>query len=152
DGAKADEPDPDGINHYPGLALYGLMLSQRHIPAAWKTEVVRKALDYYLPWWRAHKNLTLVSCQTAAYTEAYLLTRQKVFAEAVHEMNDWLCELQYVQLDRNHPLWIGGFMGFTDGKQAAIAPDAGSGCFAESLADACRVAHQAGDLPRYKRY
>jgi hypothetical protein len=152
EGSKAADPDPDGINYYPGPALYGLMLSQRHKPAGWKTEVVRKALDYYLSCWRAHKSLALVPYQTAAYTEAYLLTKNKVFAEAVNEMNDWLCDLQYVQLDHNHPLWVGGFMGFTDGKPAAVAPEAGSGAFAESLAEACRVAHQSGDLPRYKRY
>jgi hypothetical protein len=152
DGSRAGEPDPDGMIYYPGPALYGLMLSQRHKPAAWKTEVVRKALDFYLPWWRTHKSLALVPYQTAAYTEAYLLTKEKVFADAVNEMNDWLCELQYVQLDRNHPVWIGGFMRFIDGKPAAVAPEAGSGACAESLADACRVAHQNADLPRYKRY
>jgi hypothetical protein len=152
DGSSIEEADPDGINYYPGPALYGLMLSQRHKPAAWKTEVVRKALDFYLPWWRAHKHMALVPYHSAAYTEAFLLTKDKAFADAVNEMNDWLCDLQYVQLDRNHPLWVGGFMGWNDGKPAAVAAEAGSATFAESLADACRVAHQAGDLQGYKRY
>src|SRR5205807_8600002 len=28
--------DPDGINYYPGEALYGLMRSQQYRPAPWK--------------------------------------------------------------------------------------------------------------------
>jgi hypothetical protein len=153
DGAKpTTAADRDGVNYYPGEALYGLMLSQRHRAAAWKTDLVRKAVGFYRPWWRAHKSLALVSWQTAAYTEAYLLTREKVFADCVNEMNDWLCGLQYVQLERSHPLWVGGFMGWADGKAVQEAPDVGSASPAESLAEACRVARQAGDLNRHRRY
>jgi hypothetical protein len=144
--------DPDGINHYPGAALYGLMLSQRHRPAAWKTDVVRKALSYYQPWWRGHKTLALIPYQTAAYAEAYVLTKEQAFADCVTEMNDWLCGFQYVQIDASHPLWLGGFMGWADGKPAVGAPQVGSAAYAESLTEACRVARQAGDLARYRRY
>src|SRR5262249_37160105 len=52
--AKADT-DPDGVNTYPGAALYGLMRSQRLRPADWKTEAVKKALAYYRPWWQKHQ-------------------------------------------------------------------------------------------------
>jgi hypothetical protein len=149
---KTMAADPDGINHYPGLALYGLMLSQRHRAAAWKTEVVRKAFRYYHPRWREHQNPALVPWHTAAYAEAYLLTGDKALAAAVQEMNDWLCGLQYVQLDRRHPLWLGGFMGWGDGKAAPVAPDAGSATYAESLAEGCRVARKVGDATRYRRY
>jgi hypothetical protein len=149
---KARAADPEGFNYYPGMALYGLMLSQRHKPAAWKTDLVRKAVKFYQPWWRVHKNMAMVPWHTAAYTEAHLLTREKAFADCTNEMNDWLCGLQYVQLDRRHPFWVGGFMGWADDKAAALAPDAGSAAYAESLAEACRVARQAGDLPRFQRY
>jgi hypothetical protein len=67
-------------------------------------------------------------------------------------MNDWLCSLQYVQLDPRQPLWFGGFMGWLDGKPAPVEPQAGSAAYAESLADACRVARKSGDLARYQRY
>ncbi len=150
--AVAAGNDPDGINYYPGEALYGLMRSQRLKPAPWKTDVVRKALGYYRPWWQAHKNMALVPWQTAAYAEAYLLTKEQPFADAVNEMNDWLCGLQYVQLDPRQPLWVGGFMGWTDGRPVSAAPQVGSAAYAEGLADACRVARQAGDLQRYQRY
>jgi hypothetical protein len=144
--------DPDAANYYPGEALYGLMLSQRHRPAAWKTEAVRKARGYYLPAWRAHKSVSFVPWHTAAYTEAFLLTKDTAFADAVAEMNNWLCELQYLQLDRRHPLWFGGFMSWADGKPVPAAPDAGCGSAVGSLAEACRVARQRGDLSRHRRY
>ncbi len=144
--------DPEGINSYPGEALYGLMLSQRHRPAPWKTEVVRKALPFYQSWWREHKSMALIPWQTAVYSEAYLLTKQKPFADFVTEMNDWLCGLQYVQLDPRHPLWNGGFMEWIDGQPRTSAPQVSCAAYAESLAEACRAARQLGDVPRHQRY
>lgn len=153
DAGEAGGDDPDGINYYPGEALYALMKSQQHRPAAWKTRVVRKAADFYIPWWRAHKNMAFVPWHTAAYAEAYLATpSEAVYAQAIYEMNDWLCGLQYAELDPRQPMWIGGFMGWADGKPQALAPQIGSASFAESLADACRVAKQSGDPARYRRY
>jgi hypothetical protein len=96
--------------------------------------------------------MALVSWHTAAYAEAYILTKDLAFADAINEMNDWLCGLQYLQLDREHPFWFGGFMGWADGRAVAVQPGAESGCCAESLAQACRVARHAGDLQRYQRY
>ena len=42
----------DSVNEYPGLALYAVLRSQKHRPAAWKTEMVRKAAAYYRAWWK----------------------------------------------------------------------------------------------------
>jgi hypothetical protein len=47
---------------------------------------------------------------------------------------------------------VGGFMGWADGKAQAVAPQVGSAAYAEGLAEACRVARQAGDVPRFQRY
>jgi len=149
---KAAAAEPDGVNLYPGPALYGLMRSQAHRPAAWKTDVVRKALAYYAPWWRAHRTMTFVPWQTATYAEAFLLSKEKPFADFVFEMNDWLCGKQHENLDPRHPAWLGGFMTWADGQALATAPDVSSACYAESLAEACRVAREAADLPRHKRY
>lgn len=149
---KPGVEDPDGVNVYAGQALYGLVRSQLHRPAAWKADAVRKALAYYRPWWRSHKTMSLVPWQTAAYTEAFLQTKEPAFAETVNEMNDWLVGLQYAQLDPRRPLWVGGFMSWADGKPATTEPQVGSAAYAESLAEACRVARQAGDVKRYERY
>jgi hypothetical protein len=150
DGQPAVE-DGDVVNEHPGVALYALMLSQRHRPAAWKTEVVRKAVAFYRPWWQKHKNLAFIPWQTAACTEAYLATKEQAFAEFVNEMNDYLCEQQYTQTDQRHPEWRGGFRSPADGK-AEAAPHTGSAAYAESLAHACHVARQAGDVKRFDRY
>ena len=99
------------------------MRSQAHRPAAWKTEPVRKALAFYGPWWRTHRSMAFVPWQTAAYTEAYLLTTRSRSPSFVSEMNDWLCGLRYESLDPRHPIWLGGFMSWSDGKAVPTAPD-----------------------------
>jgi hypothetical protein len=146
------EGDPDAINSYPGAALAGLLASQATRPADWKLEVARKALPYYREWWRSHKNMPFVHWQSTAWTQAYLLTKEGAYAEFVNEMNEWLCNLQYVQLDPRHPLWAGGFMDYSDGRPIPVAPHAGSAMYSESLAQACRLARQAGDARQYQRY
>jgi hypothetical protein len=146
-----NEEDKDGINYYPGEALYGLMKSQAHQPAEWKTALVRKALAYYRPWWHKNKNTALVPWQTAAYTEAYLLTKEKPFAEFVFEMSDWMASLQY-QLQAQNPAWQGGFAVWMNGQAVAMPPRVGSASYAEGLAAACRAAKQAGDVRRLNRY
>ena len=151
-GTPVVAEDPDGINYYPGEALYGLMRSQQRRPAEWKITLVRKALAYYLPWWRQHKNMALVPWHTAAYAEAFLATKDHVFADAVNEMTDWMCGLQYVTLDARHPFWMGGFMSWQDGKPSATPPQVSSASYAEGLAEACRVARQAGDVVHYNRF
>jgi hypothetical protein len=150
--ARASAADAESSQYYAGLALYGLARSQAHRPAAWKTEVLRKGFACYPSWWRAHKSLNSVPALTAAFTEAYLLTQERALADFVCEMSDWVCTLQYQQLDPRRPMWIGGFMSWADGKSQALPPHVGSAAYAEGLAHACRVARQAGDLQRYQRY
>ncbi len=150
--AQTISTDAEGTPYYAALALYGLVHSQAQRPAAWKTDVLRKALAYYQPWWRTHKSLTAVPWLTAAFTEAYLLTQDRALGDFACEMSDWVCTLQYQQLDPRRPLWVGGFMGWADGKAQAVPPHVGSAAYAEGLAQACRVARQAGDLQRYQRY
>jgi hypothetical protein len=128
------------------------MRSQERKPAPWKIELVRKTLGFYAPWWRSHKNLNFVPWQSAAFAEAYAQTREKEFAGFVTEMNDWLCDLQYERLDPHHPDWLGGFMNWADGRAVASLPQVTSASYAESMAEACRVARASADLPRYRRY
>ncbi len=152
EGVKAAD-DPEGINYYPGAALYGLMRSQHHQPAAWKNDLARKALAYYRTWWRAQKNPAFVPWQTAAYAEAYLRTREQAFADFVNEMNDWVCGLQYDRLDPRYPaFWYGGFKAWSDGKPVEAAPQVSTASYAEGLAEACRLARETGDLTRHRRY
>ncbi|GIW79912.1 MAG: hypothetical protein KatS3mg105_1719 [Gemmatales bacterium] len=142
----------EGINEYPGQALYGLLLSQRHRPAKWKSDLAFHALPYYRSWWRENKNMDFVAWQSLAFTEAYLQTGNKEFADFVFEMNDWLVRLQYPPLDPRRPLWGGGFKSWSEGKEVETAPDIRSALYAESLAAAWRAAGRAGDLKRHQNY
>jgi len=151
DGTPGPE-ETDAVLQYPGQALYALMRSQKRSPAAWKTDLVRKAVAYYHPWWRKNKNMAFVPWQTAAYTEAYLLTKEKPYADCVNEMNDWLCGLQYEQIDRRHPAWVGGFKSWQSGKPLETAPQISSAHYVDSLAQAARVARVDADLARHERY
>src|SRR5262249_22305446 len=77
----AEEIEPDGINLYPGMALYGLARSHKLRPAPWKTDLVRKALPYYGTWWQSHQTMSFVPWQTMAFAEACALTKEKAFAD-----------------------------------------------------------------------
>jgi hypothetical protein len=144
--------DPEGVNYYPGEALYGLLRSHRLRPAAWKVELARKALAYYRPWWRANRNMAFVPWQSAAYAEAFAVTREAAFGDFVLELNDWICQWQYAQIDPRRLLWYGGFMGFAGGRAVESAPQVGCVAYAEGLAQACRVTRERGDLARHQRY
>jgi hypothetical protein len=153
DGSLDLGESPDGaVSSYPGIALYALMRSQKLRPANWKEPLVRKALGHYRARWRAHKDLDFVPWQTAAYAEAFLQTKAPEYADFVNEMNDWLCTLQYAQIDPRHMLWLGGFMAYSDGRPVDAPPTVGCAHYAEGLAEACRVARAAGDLTRHQRY
>lgn len=150
DPANTDEID--AINEYPGLALYAVLRTQKHRPAAWKTELARKAVVYYRGWWKDHRDMAFVPWQTAAYAEAFVQTKDAAFAQFVFEMNDWLCGLQYDQLDPRRLCWQGGFMKCVEGKGVDVLPTVGSAVYAESLAEARRAARAATDVDRYQRY
>ena len=81
-----------------------------------------------------------------------MLTKEQRFADFVYEMNDWLGRLQYQQIDPRHPLWIGGFMEWTDNKAVSAAPNVLSACYAEGLAEAWRLSRETGDSARQQRY
>jgi hypothetical protein len=152
DGDDKETDEPDAVGEYPGTALYALMRSRQRRPADWKLEVVRKAAAYYRPRWQTHRSTAFVAWQTGAYAEAFVQTREPAFAEFVYEMNDWLCGLQYDHLDPRRLGWLGGFMGWADGRAVESAPDIGSAVGAEALAEACRAARAGADVARHQRY
>ncbi len=121
-------------------------------PAPWKLDALRKGRAYYHGYWQQHKNMPMTAWHSAAYAEAYFLTREAVFIEAVFEMNDWLLGLQYGQGELGRGAWAGGFQTWQDGKPVAQTPDIGSAVALVSLTAACRLAKEIGDLRRYQRY
>jgi len=149
---KNSSGDIPAIDLCGGEVLFALMCGQQHRPEPWKVDIVRQALPVYQARWRANKSLGALSKHTAAYAEAYLVTKESVFADFVFEMNDWLLTLQFEQPDSQHPQWLGGFMTWTDGKSVPTAPHVEAAAFACSLIDAARVAREVGDVPRWERY
>jgi hypothetical protein len=152
DDGKLPSDDVDAVLANPGVALYGLVRSAKLRPAPWKLETARKAVVYYKAWWKTHKDPAFVPWQTAAAAELFALTKDAACAEFVTEMNDFLCGLQYDQIDPRRQLWYGGFMGWADGRPSEGAPQVGSAAYAESLAAACRVTRELGDVNRFERY
>lgn len=136
-----------------GWALQGIIRSQKHRPAAWKLDMLRRARTAYHAAWNQAKNPATVCSHTPAYAEAYAQTKDAAFADTVFAMNDWLIGLQYSEeFDSPRRHWNGGFRRCTAGKPEQSTPDISSARCAESLAEACRVARLMGDLPRYERY
>lgn len=150
DGATKEEDD--GVNHHPGMALTALMHSHKHRPEAWKLDVVRKALPYYRAWWKGHRSLDFAASQSPAWAEAYLVTKDKAYSDFVREMSDWVCTLQYVQIDPRRMGWYGGFMSYQNGHVVESEPHVGSARQAEGLIEACRVARELGDVASHQRY
>src|SRR6266496_1991079 len=118
----ADDPKVQAeiIQHCTGLALHGLMRSHACQPAPWKLDALRKARAVYHAWWRQNKNLPMIPEHTAAYAEAYLATKEQGFADCVFEMNDWLCGLQYTNVDPRRAHWAGGFQPWQGGKAVPL--------------------------------
>ena len=143
---KADEPS---IAQIPGLALYALARSMEHRPASWKAEAVRKAAAFYQAKWRQHRGLSMTAWHTAAYAETSMKQPDKLLAECVFEMNDWLTTQQHEQKDPRRPLWVGGFK---QSGQRAEAPGIATALAAASLVQASRVARQTTDVQRLHRY
>jgi hypothetical protein len=152
DDGKVPPDDVEAILVHPGVALYGLVSSNKLRPAPWKLETARKAVAYYRAWFKTHKDPTFVPWQTAAAGELFAMTKDASCAEFVTEMNDFLCALQYDQIDPRRQLWYGGFMGWAEGRPTEVAPQVSSAAYAESLAVACLVTRALGDVTHHDRY
>ena len=135
-----------------GFGLLGIAKSNAARPTPWKTEALKKAREAHLSYWRKQPNLAMLPAHSAAYAEAFAQTKDRGFADAVFEMNDWLLDLQYRDMEPRRRHWTGGFRSWRNGKASDIGPDIHSGLCAESLAEACRVARLAGDAQRHERY
>src|SRR5262249_13336040 len=112
-GQAGASANAESVKHGPGRALYGIIRSHALRPEAWKLEALRKGRAYYHDWWQRNKNMEMLPWHTAAYIEAHLATKEPGFATAVFEMNDWLCGLQYQQVDPRRARWAGGFQTWT---------------------------------------
>ena len=154
----ADNPltvDPNGVNHYPGPALYAIALSQRARPSNAKNEMVRKSIAHYRKWFKEHADPSFTAWMTAACVEAYVHSKDNGYVEFAFEMTDWLCALQHEQTpDPRKPLWRGGFKVVTNGRVESAPPNLDAALYAQGIADCCRLIRQmpTPDVERYEKY
>jgi hypothetical protein len=139
----------DGIQA--GHAIRGLMRSVQHRPAAWKLEVVAKALPACRKLWQASPSLALAASLTPGFAEAYVRTKEQAYADFVYELCDWTCGMQYGP-ESPHAKWGGGFKSLEVGKPVLHAPDVTCAANVEALALGCLVTRHAKNDERYYRY
>ncbi len=154
DNATEDptKADPDGMNEYPGVALQAIITGNRVKPAAWKTEAVKKSVEFYRAAFRAKPHPLMAATLTPAFGELFVQTKIAEPATAVFEMNDWLCGLQISGNDPRTPQWAGAFRGVVDGRQVDVPPGPETGLYVQSLAFACVLSRLTPDLDRHAKY
>ncbi|MBX9653390.1 terpene cyclase/mutase family protein [bacterium] len=152
DPAEDDEDDREhpGMPYYPGEALLALAKYESKNQVSPNNQAVRKSRDFYWRVWRRSKEPAFVPWQTAAHAELVSCTKDRASAEFVFEMNDWLIQLQYREDARAG--WVGGFAAYVEGEMVAVEPGISSASYAESLADALRVARVMKDSVRERKY
>lgn len=151
----SDDPtqiDPTGVNEYPGLVLQAIIVSNRSKPATWKTDLVKRGLEYYRSYFKTKPHPLLAASLTPAFAELYLQTKLPEAATAVFEMNDWLCALQIAPTDPRVPQWAGGFRSVVNGQQTDTPPGPETGCYLQSLGCACQLTRLKPDLDRFTKY
>src|ERR1043165_4965257 len=66
-----------------GWALQGIIRSHRHRPAEWKLDMLRKARTYYVTSWKKKKSIAATCALTPAFAEAFVLTKDGAYKDAV---------------------------------------------------------------------
>jgi hypothetical protein len=145
------EKDEEGML-WSGQAAHALLLHHKQVPAGWKLDTARKALTAGRGWWKDHKSLAFASTYTPACAEAYLATKDRDFASFALEMSDWICDLQYTQIEPKRMLWYGGFMSHHAGRTVETPPTIDSAVCGEALVEASRIAREVGDVTHHQRY
>lgn len=133
-----------------GVIIQALIASHAQAPAPWKLESARRAIHACRSTFQGNRQMEITYGVIAGASEAYLRTKEPFFAEVALEMSDWLTTLQYPSDPRAVHLQ-GGFMQWQDGQSVRTPPTLCSAAAIAALADACRVARQAGQVQAFDR-
>jgi hypothetical protein len=140
----------DNQNFYSGEAL--LFLAARYRVSRDPQELARimAAFRYYRDWHRANRNPAFVPWHTQAYCLTWQVTRDRVLAAFIFEMNDWLLSMQQWE-SAEYPDMQGRF--YDPARPQFGPPHASStGVYLEGLTDAFALARNLGDTARQERY
>jgi hypothetical protein len=145
--------DPAGANEYPGLALQALAASNRHEPAEWKKDAVKRGVTHYHLRFRANPHPLLAATVLPAAADLYSQTKLNEMSSAAFEMGDWLLTQQIGPTDVKLPHGAGAFRSHEGGKPTDALPTASdTGLCVRGLACAFRVSQLAGDTTREGKY
>jgi len=79
-----------GIDYYPGEALLAVMSLYEATQNQKYLDIVQKAFPYYANYWRENQNTAFVPWQSRAYYKFYQATQDKLVADFIFEMNDYM--------------------------------------------------------------
>jgi hypothetical protein len=140
----------DNQNFYPGEALLYLASRLRSEPDPTLLARCLESAAFYGRWHLANRNPAFVPWHTRADAILYELSGEPWLCTFVFEMNDWLLPLQQ-WAEAPAPDFAGRFY---DPAQPGFGPPHASstGVYLEGLAEALRLADQAGDQARATAY
>ena len=144
------KPDAD-TRRAAGVALWGLALSQKKRPQAWKAEALKKSAAYYPPLLLKEFDVEAAAIHCSALAEEFFVTGDTESAKFAGELAEKLCRLQCDQPDPRRPDWQGGFRASSAvGSAPTLARSAA--CLA-AIADAMRALRKTPrpDADRFAR-
>jgi len=99
----------DGMEYYPGEAMFGLMKCYQKTENISYLESVENGFNYYRDYWRDYQNNPMIPWHSQAYTILYEVTGDKNYADFVFEMNDWLINNYQILENPDFKDKLGGF-------------------------------------------
>lgn len=140
----------DNQNFYPGEALlYWAILYEKQPDPALLGRFMT-SFRYYRQWHRDHRNPAFIGWHTQAYYKVWRQTGDKELRDFVFEMNDWLIGLQQWAVPTEYRDLMGRF--YAPGAGYGPPHASSTGIYLEGLADAFRIAREAGDAKRAESY
>jgi len=130
--------------YYPGEALTAIMLLYKATHNPEYLAAAERVFDYYRKLFaRASRRASMAPWMSKAYTEVFLATGKRKYAEFVLQMNDYVLKAQK-GIDEEYVDKIGSF--YSSGSSS------GTGVFVEGIAEAYRVAKVLNDAERIEAY
>lgn len=108
-----------------------------------------RAYPYYSRYWRMNKTAKFIPWQSQAWFEVYKITENKMYADFVFEMNNWMLDMekkQFIPKNSLFPDYLGGF------RQGKRPPGFGIAGYIEALTGAFQLANMLDDEDRVLKY
>ncbi len=131
-----------GENFYPGEAMLALMKLYNYNNDEKYLNSVKKAFPYYQKYWRKHKNTAFIPWHSQADYLLYKATNDKIYADFVFEITDWILTSQGINNSAPDEIW------WFPKKNPRISTTA----YMEWINDAYKLAVNLDDKERIEKY